>query len=100
MLSVYFRRNSKRWNSGQLFFRRGYWFDSGNYWKYSGLGSAKYITGAGELLTGKMLTFDGLTMRFRTVNFGSPSKGCRVCGEHADIHELRPEEYPMPGCSI
>ncbi len=41
VLSVYFRRNSKRWNSGQLFFRRGYWFDSGNYWKYSGLGSAK-----------------------------------------------------------
>ena len=64
------------------------------------LEAQKYITGAGELLTGKMLTFDGLTMRFRTVNFGSPSKGCRVCGEHADIHELRPEEYPMPGCSI
>ena len=44
------------------------------------LEAIKYLTGAGELLTGKMLTFDGLTMKFRTVPFPNRRKGCEACG--------------------
>lgn len=57
------------------------------------LEAQKYLTGAGELLTGKMLTFDGLTMKFRTVAIPRRTKNCRVCGERADIVDLRQEEY-------
>lgn len=40
----------------------------------------KYILGMGELLTGSLLTVDGLTMGFRKVRFPRPRKGCPVCG--------------------
>ena len=64
------------------------------------LEAQKYLTGAGELLTGKILTFDGLTMKFRTVDIPQPSQTCRVCGEKADIHELKREEYKVSGCHL
>ena len=64
------------------------------------LEAQKYLTGVGELLTGKMLTFDGLTMKFRTVDIPKHSRTCRVCGEKADIRELKKEEYPVPGCRL
>lgn len=57
------------------------------------LEAQKYLTGAGELLTGKILTFDGLTMKFRTVEVPERSAGCRVCGEKADIVKLCRDEY-------
>jgi molybdopterin/thiamine biosynthesis adenylyltransferase len=58
----------------------------------------KYLLGVGELLTGKILTFDGLTMQFRTINFNH-SKFCRVCGESADIKELSwYREYNSNSC--
>ncbi len=57
------------------------------------LEAQKYILETGELLTGRMLTFDGLTMQVRTVNLGGASAYCRVCGENADIKEIRPELY-------
>lgn len=53
----------------------------------------KYVLGAGELLTGKMLTFDGLRMKFRTVEFGKGVAHCRVCGPNADIRVLDAENY-------
>lgn len=57
------------------------------------LEAQKYILGAGDLLTGRMLTFDGLSMRVRTVDLGGHSDYCRVCGENADIKEIRTELY-------
>lgn len=58
----------------------------------------KYLLGVGELLTGKMLTFDGLTMQFRMVKF-KRSKFCRVCGDSADIKELSwYREYDQNHC--
>lgn len=61
----------------------------------------KYILGVGELLTGCMLVFDGLTMKFRTVEFDGASPHCRVCGEHADIHTLDPDNYiEQNACSL
>lgn len=40
----------------------------------------KYFTGAGDLLTGKMLTFDGLSMTSRIIKFPKASPECRACG--------------------
>ena len=40
--------------------------------------AVKYITGAGDLLTGRMLVFDALGMKFRTVKF-QKDKDCNVC---------------------
>ena len=47
----------------------------------------KYITGAGELLTNKLLAFDAKTMNFRKVNLKRNTK-CAVCGDHPTITEL------------
>lgn len=50
--------------------------------------AVKYLTGAGELLTGSLLTYDGLKMEFRKVRIPNASKTCPVCGEHPTITEL------------
>jgi len=47
----------------------------------------KYFTGAGELLTNRMMIFDALNMKFRTANI-KPRKSCPVCGENPRITEL------------
>lgn len=60
------------------------------------LEAQKYLLGTGELLTGRMLTFDGLSMKFRTVDFKNPSSRCRVCGPEADIQSLNAENYRCP----
>ena len=39
----------------------------------------KYFTGAGSLLTGKIMTFDGLSMTSRTAGFPNASPICRAC---------------------
>ncbi len=44
------------------------------------LEAVKYLTGAGELLAGKLFTFDGLTMKTRTVRFSSRNPECGACG--------------------
>lgn len=49
--------------------------------------AVKYLTGAGELLTGRLLTYDALTMTFHTVKL--PRNGhCAVCGPEPTITEL------------
>ena len=45
----------------------------------------KYITGVGELLTGRMLTIDVLTMKCRTISFPNRRKDCEVCSGHPTI---------------
>lgn len=47
----------------------------------------KYLTGVGELLTGRLLTFDARTMAFRTVPVVQNPE-CSVCGQHPSITEL------------
>lgn len=39
----------------------------------------KYFTGAGDLLTGKLLTFDGLTMTSRIIKIPHASPDCKAC---------------------
>lgn len=53
------------------------------------LEAIKYITGAGELLTGRMYILDGLTMQGRIVRFPKPSKQCKVCGGHPNICNIK-----------
>lgn len=47
----------------------------------------KYILGQGELLTGRLLTYDALKMEFRTVKLPK-DEDCAVCGVHPAITEL------------
>lgn len=49
--------------------------------------AVKYLTGAGELLTGKLLTYDALTMNFHTVKLPK-NDHCAVCGPEPTITEL------------
>ena len=50
--------------------------------------ATKYILGAGELLTGYLLTYDALKMEFRKVKLPKDNSDCAVCGEHPTITEL------------
>ncbi|GAB4340743.1 MAG: molybdopterin-synthase adenylyltransferase MoeB [Desulfobulbaceae bacterium] len=47
----------------------------------------KFITGAGELLTDSLLSFNAKTMEFRKVTFARQA-GCPVCGDEPTIEEL------------
>jgi molybdopterin-synthase adenylyltransferase len=44
------------------------------------LEAIKYLTGIGENLKNRLLFFDGLTMRFETINI-SVKPSCKVCGD-------------------
>lgn len=48
----------------------------------------KYITGAGELLTGNLLTYDALTNNFHKIRLPGHTENCPVCGKHPTITEL------------
>jgi sulfur-carrier protein adenylyltransferase/sulfurtransferase len=48
----------------------------------------KWITGVGELLIGRLLTYDALSMQFHEFRF-ERRRDCAVCGEDPSITELR-----------
>lgn len=50
---------------------------------------AKYIVGTGELLAGKMLVFDGLSMDIRIIRFGKKNETCRLCGSRKQIDNIK-----------
>ncbi|MDR1724137.1 MAG: HesA/MoeB/ThiF family protein [Tannerella sp.] len=54
----------------------------------------KFLTGVGELLTDRLLTFNAKTMTFRTVKVRHNPK-CPVCGEHPTITELVESEQAV-----
>lgn len=64
------------------------------------LEAVKYILSAGELLTGKMYVFDGLSMKSRLVSFPSSSGSCRVCGPKADITDVEEHAVEYQGQRI
>ncbi len=68
---------------------------------FQALEAVKYLTGAGELLTNKMMIIDGLRMKCRTIEFHK-AKECKVCGEHAVITDIEKcaDAYTIKGCSI
>jgi rhodanese-related sulfurtransferase len=57
----------------------------------------KWIIGAGEPLTGKLLLYDALSMTFQRLDI-SKNPHCRVCGEEPEIHSLhdQPQYYQKP----
>lgn len=57
----------------------------------------KFLIGKGDLLTGKLLTYDALTMEFRRIKLPR-RKDCAVCGEHPSITE--PFDYEVPACDL
>lgn len=48
----------------------------------------KYLVGFGELLVARLLTYNALTMEFRTVKFPERVKTCSACGEHPTVKIL------------
>ena len=48
----------------------------------------KYLIGVGDLLTGKLLTYDALKMEFHTIKLPKANGTCAVCGDHPTITEL------------
>ncbi len=62
------------------------------------LEAIKFITGTGELLTGKLLTFDALTMNFHKIALPKRNHNCAVCGDNPTITEL--VDYEQPACDL
>lgn len=58
----------------------------------------KYLLGKGELLTGRLLVFDALPMKFREVTVRKNS-ACPVCGETPTITELEDGKTLPEPCS-
>lgn len=56
----------------------------------------KYILGVGNLLTGRLLTYDALKMEFHTIKLPIDKK-CAICGEHPTITKLI--DYEQVACS-
>ena len=57
----------------------------------------KYIIGQGDLLTGRLLTYDALKMTFRTVKLPK-NHHCPVCGDDPTITELI--DYEQVVCEL
>ncbi|PWG60227.1 HesA/MoeB/ThiF family protein [Bifidobacterium catulorum] len=62
--------------------------------------AVKMITGAGDLLTARMLTVDLLSMNIRAVPLPEHEPGCPVCGDHPTITTLDPDNYIQPSCAV
>ncbi|MCR4780992.1 MAG: thiazole biosynthesis adenylyltransferase ThiF [Ruminiclostridium sp.] len=60
--------------------------------------AVKYIVGAGDLLTGYLLTFDALKMEWHKVKLPSDTSKCPVCGDHPTITEL--VDYEQAECDM
>jgi len=56
----------------------------------------KHILGIGELLTNRLLTYNSLTMEFRSIDLKRNPK-CPICGENPQITELK-DERGACGC--
>ncbi len=54
----------------------------------------KYLLGVGELLTDRLLIFEGLGLQFREVKV-SRNPDCRICGQEPSITELVDEEQAV-----
>jgi molybdopterin-synthase adenylyltransferase len=59
----------------------------------------KFLLGKGELLTGRLLTYSALRMRFREVPIRKNPR-CPVCGENPTITELVDELDAMNVCDL
>lgn len=62
--------------------------------------AVKYLTGTGELLCGKVFSFDGLTMKVRVHSMAGADPECGVCGKVPAIRSLSEnrDDYEMTAC--
>ena len=60
----------------------------------------KEILGIGESLSGRLLVWDALATRFRTVKL-RPDPNCALCGPQATIRDLSlHSDAPAPACAV
>ena len=59
----------------------------------------KEILGIGETLAGRVLIWDALASRMRTIRL-RPDPECRACGPDADIHDLSSHTSTAPVCAV
>jgi molybdopterin-synthase adenylyltransferase len=59
----------------------------------------KFLLGAGDLLSGRLLTYSALRMRFREVPIKKNAK-CPICGDNPTITTLRDEVDAMTVCDL
>lgn len=64
---------------------------------FQAMEAIKYIIGKGELLTGRLLTYDALSMTFRTIKLPK-NHDCPVCGDHPTITKLI--DYEQAECDM
>ncbi len=63
--------------------------------------AVKYLTGNGDLLCGRVFSFDGLSMNVRVHRMPGADPGCAVCGKAPSIRSLADhrEEYRIQSCT-
>ncbi len=61
--------------------------------------AVKFILGKGELLAGRLLTYDALAMKFRDIGIKRNPK-CPICGDAPTITELHDELDAMTVCDL
>lgn len=59
----------------------------------------KFLLGKGELLTGRLLTYNALRMRFREIPI-KRNANCPVCGDNPTVTELHDELDAMTICDL
>jgi molybdopterin/thiamine biosynthesis adenylyltransferase len=59
----------------------------------------KFLLGKGDLLTGRILMYDALGMKFREVGI-KHNRSCPICGEHPTITEVRDELDALTVCDL
>ena len=59
--------------------------------------AVKYLSGEGDLLTDRLLTYDALALRWREVRV-RPSRHCPLCGPRQTITSIRPPVPPIGTC--
>lgn len=64
--------------------------------------AVKYLLGIGELLNGRILSFDALSMDIRIARIEKSNPHCSVCGEAPNITSITDnrKEYEINGCSV
>lgn len=63
------------------------------------LEAIKYLLEIGELLTGKIFIFDGLSMKTRLVNIKKKNPNCKVCNGIVKLNDLA-DEYMHNICNL
>ena len=61
--------------------------------------AVKFLLGIGNLLTGRLLTYDARALTFREIRIRRRSN-CPVCGEHPTLTELKDEPDALNVCDL